>query len=488
MFEKIVGGFTAAKDHFRGRTVLNSATMAPALEQIQNSLLEADVDYDVCQSFLAAVEKQCTGEKIRLKAGKGAQRKQITPSDYFVSVCYEELKKIFGSNPYTFELSSTLNTVMLVGLQGVGKTTTAGKLAKLLEAKKPLLVACDIYRPAAVEQLRVVAEATGTEFFFAEDSSPSQICEQAKQHAMMGGYEVMIIDTAGRLSIDEDLMAEISGLKQLMTPNHTFLVVDAMMGQDAVKTAVNFQKSVDFDAVIMTKIDGDARGGAALSMTQITGKSIAFIGRGEGYEDLEKFHPEGFSTRVLGLGDVVSLMDDFKKIEAEADDFHTLTGSQNLNYNQLVKVIKTFRKLGPLTNIISKLPTNISQLIPKGSEQHLDQLLVIVNSMTEGERMLYDTFTPSRIKRIAMGSGTPKSQVHLLVTRFETIFAQMHNDSLKKFGGPQVPEGSLFSPHLFGLRSPEASTPQVPAQKKSEANLRKKNKQKRKASRKNRRK
>lgn len=486
MFEKIVGGFTTAKDHFRGRTVLNSTVIAPALQQIQNSLLEADVDYDVCQSFLKAVEKQCTGEKIRLKAGKGARRKQITPGDYFISACYEELKKIFGSNPYSFDLKSTLNTVMLVGLQGVGKTTTAGKLAKLLKDKDPLLVACDIYRPAAVEQLRVVAEATGTEFFFADDSSPSQICEKARQHAMLNGHEAMIIDTAGRLSIDEDLMAEISGLKELMTPHHTFLVVDAMMGQDAVKTAVNFQKSVDFDAVIMTKIDGDARGGAALSMNYITGKPIAFIGKGEGYEELEKFHPEGFSTRVLGLGDVVSLMDDFKKIGADSEGFDTLMGEHHLNFNYLVKIIKTFRKLGPLASIVSKLPGNISRLIPEGSETHLVQFLNIANSMTENERRLHETLTESRIKRIAMGSGIRESEVHHLVSRFNTILSHMQNHRPMDSHGKGQP--AMFSPHLTGPPSPEAGTPQMPAKKRSETNLRKKIKQKRKASRKNRRK
>ena len=317
---------------------------------------------------------------------------------------------------------------MLVGLQGVGKTTTAGKIAQKLASKKPLLVACDVYRPAAVEQLKVIAEAIQIPLFFKDNLTPLEICVEAKQHAMAHGHEVMIIDTAGRLSIDDEMMAEISAIKEKMSPEHTLLVVDAMMGQDAVTTAVNFQKSVDFDAMVMTKIDGDARGGAALSICHVTGKPIALIGKGEGYGDLEDFHPEGFSSRILGLGDVISLMADFKKLEeAEQSSFTDSKNLMGMTFQTYQKQLRLIKKMGPLKQIIGKLPQEFSKYIPMSGLGEVSKFLYVIDSMTDLEKKCLVPLSESRCSRIAKGSGTPVPVVTQFVSGFYRMKSMMHS-------------------------------------------------------------
>ena len=506
MFEKLSHGFETAKNHFKGRTVLTQDNLAPALEIIRESLLDADVDYSVCENLLNGITSRCLGKTIQLR--QKSQAKNITTTDFFVSMCFEELKRIFGQNPYPFEFKSTLGSVMLVGLQGVGKTTTAGKLAQLLHKQNPLLVACDIYRPAAVEQLKVVAQGVGVTAFFQPDTSPLDICLAAQKYAYQHDHKLMIIDTAGRLSIDPTLMREIAEIKTAITPEHTFLVVDAMMGQDAVKTAANFQESVDYDALIMTKLDGDARGGAALSISQLTGKPIAFVGTGETHHNLEKFHPEGFSTRVLGMGDSISLIEDLEKIEADLNMPH-LNSLESLTFEKIATVLSASRKLGPLSHLLKKMPLGIAKMIQgqPGTEQSVERYIHLVNSMTQRERTLKDPIDDSRMRRIATGSGVKYQLAKTMISQIASTLSIAQNGGMKQLSKamnlpPQfqnmlssLPDGAMNDPSqlLSQMNQPQpqpsstqaASTPATSLKKNNER-IRKINKQKRKAARKNR--
>lgn len=500
MFEQLTHGFTTAKNHFKGRTVLTQETLDPALNIIKTSLLDADVDYDVCESFLAGVSARCLGKTIQSRHKSHGRMKKITTMDFFVTMCFEELKQIFGSEPYDFTFQSKLGVIMLVGLQGVGKTTTAGKLARRMLKHNPLLVACDIYRPAAVEQLKVVAETVGVHCFFQADSRPIEICRAAESYAYEHGHKMLIIDTAGRLSIDEALMTEIAELKGELAPEHTFLVLDAMMGQDAVTSATNFQQSVDYDAVIMTKLDGDARGGAALSMRHRTGKPIAFVGTGEADHNLETFHPEGFSTRVLGMGDTISLMEDLEQIEGDLDPT-SIQSLESLNFAKIAKVLSATRRLGPLSYLIKKLPFGISQLAQasQGSEQFVGRFIHLVDSMTPDERSLRTTIGDSRLERIAGGAGVPlniaKSIIYQVGTTLHSLRTNQLNQLLKSMnlpGGAQQAMASALSTTSGDATGPaeeSSGTLHRPAATatRTKERLRKVNKQKRKAARKNRR-
>lgn len=500
MFEQLTHGFTTAKNHFKGRTVLTQETLDPALHIIKTSLLDADVDYDVCESFLAGVTKRCLGKTIQSRHKSHGRAKKITTMDFFVTMCFEELKEIFGSDPYDFTFKSKLGVVMLVGLQGVGKTTTAGKLAQRLLKHKPLLVACDIYRPAAVEQLNVVAETVGVHCFFKADASPVEICRAAESYAYEHDHKMLIIDTAGRLSIDETLMTEIAELKGELAPEHTFLVLDAMMGQDAVVAATNFQQSVDYDAVIMTKLDGDARGGAALSMRHRTGKPIAFVGTGEAHQNLETFHPEGFSTRVLGMGDTISLMEDLEQLEGDLDptSIHSL---ESLNFAKIAKVLTATRRLGPLSYLIKKLPFGISQLAQasQGSEQFVSRFIHLVDSMTPDERSLRATISPSRLERISSGAGVPLGLAKTIIYQVGATLQSLRNNKLNQLlqsmnlpgNAQQAMASALATTADDAAEDPEAGSRILhsPASsgRRTKEHLRKVNKQKRKSARKNRR-
>lgn len=417
-------GFESARNHFHGRTVLNEESLAPALEMVKKSLLEADVEFGVVETFLENVLAKASGKKVKLRSKKDPTRKNLTPENHFTAICFEELKKIFGNTPYELKMDPPLSSIMLVGLQGTGKTTTAGKLAKRLLSQRPLLVACDIYRPAAVEQLMVIADAIGVPYFFKEGASPLEICQEAQKIALQQGCQVMIIDTAGRLSIDEKLMTEISTIKDHITPKHTLLVVDAMMGQDAVQTAQNFKQSVDFDAIVMTKMDGDARGGAALSIRYVTQKPIAFLGQGESYNDLDKFHPDGFSSRILGLGDMVSLMDDIKALEKEQEMINMMP--DRITFDFFLKQMKLLKKLGPIRHIVSKLPRALTASMPNVNNRDINQLISILNSMTKREQQCLDVLNPSRMKRIAKGSGIAFPQVQNFLQKMGEMINKFH--------------------------------------------------------------
>ena len=430
MFNVLTEGFKKATSRLQGKTTLTSDNLSQSLKDIQMSLLEADVEYGIAKAFLKRVQEKALGTEVKLKAGKGAARMKVSAGDHFVSICKDELTQLMGADvsPLEFGKNSPA-VVMMVGLQGTGKTTTSGKLARYLHQhgkRKPLLVAADIYRPAAVDQLQVLGKSIGIPVFHEAKQSPVVICQKAIKHAMKEGYDTVIFDTAGRLTVDTDLMAELGNIKQKTKPDHILLVCDAMMGQDAVTTADAFHKQLDLSGFVMTKLDGDARGGAALSIKEVTGRPIKFLGVGEGMDRLEVFRPEGLSSRILGMGDVVGLMSDFEKVadeDAEADAEKMLRGQ--FNFKDFYKQISMLQKMGPLKDIMAKMP--MQNMMPKANvnDQELNKIKYIIDSMTEKERLQPSLMNQSRINRIASGCGRSQKDVQDLLKKFKQMQAMM---------------------------------------------------------------
>jgi signal recognition particle subunit SRP54 len=320
MLETISKGFRTVKHRFQGKRELTEENIDEALRDIRVSLLEADVDFKVVRQFIAAVKEKAVGEVVRVevKAGSGEKIK-VNPGDHFINLCHQELQGLMGPVDTTLKFGAGVTKIMMVGLQGSGKTTTTGKLARMLveKGRKPLLVAADIYRPAAVDQLKVLGQRLNIPVYHEPNQSPPHICQAAVDFARAKGRDIVIFDTAGRLAIDEALMGELDEIKKRTRPDNILLVVDSMIGQDAVRTAKTFDERIGISGFIMTKLDGDARGGAALSIKAVTGKPIKFLGMGEGLEALEEFRPEGLAGRIMGFGDVVGLMSDFQKVVDE---------------------------------------------------------------------------------------------------------------------------------------------------------------------------
>lgn len=427
MLDILSGGFKKASEKLRGKATLSEENIADAMAEIKRSLLEADVEYTVVKNFLQKVKDKSLGEKVSLKAGKGSQKLHVTPSDHFVSICKEELEALMGEGETEFKLSSQhLTKIMLVGLQGTGKTTSSAKLAKYLKERrhrKPLLVAADIYRPAAVTQLKVLGERLHLPVFHIENTKPQEICRLAEKRAFELGCDTIIMDTAGRLTIDQALMAELNEIKALTKPDHVLLVCDAMMGQDAVTTAKSFEDLLSLTGIIMTKLDGDSRGGAALSIREVVGKPINFLGTGEGLEGLEVFRPEGLASRILGMGDIIGLMDDFERVAKGDKEEETLRMLQGqFNFNDFYEQIATIQKMGSLKDIIAKLP--MQNLIPKEvnvDDGELVKIKSMIDSMTKKEKLQPDLMDFSRAKRVAKGSGRNIKEVTELVHKFKTM-------------------------------------------------------------------
>ena len=427
MLDVLSDGFRHAREKFSGQATLSEENIKDAISEIRKSLLEADVEYAVAKDFLAKVQEKAVGQTVQLRAGAGTSRMRVTAADHFVQICKTELESLMGEEDSSLIFATNRpTTIMMVGLQGSGKTTTTGKLCNYLmkkHHKKPLLVAADIYRPAAVEQLRVLGGRLSVPVFHVDGQKPVEICRQAVQKAFDLGCDVILFDTAGRLTIDSELMQELDDIKALTRPDNIIFVCDAMMGQDAVTTAKSFNDRLDFTGVVMTKLDGDARGGAALSIRRITGKPIKFLGMGEDLERLEEFRPEGLASRILGMGDIVGLMDDFDRAhegDKEADMLKMLQGQ--FSFKDFYEQLSMIQKMGSLKDIIAKLP--MQNMLPKDlnvDDRELFKIKAMIDSMTEQERLNPNVFNEGRIRRIAKGSGTKSSDVGDLIKRFKAM-------------------------------------------------------------------
>ena len=441
MLETLTQGFTAARERLSGVRELAEDNVAEALRDVRMSLLEADVDLSVVRDFLDRVKERALGEKVdtRVRDATG-NLVRVTPGQHFVKACHEELVALMG--PVDAELARTrgVTSIMLVGLQGVGKTTVAGKLARHLQknGRRPLLVAADVYRPAAVHQLQTLGAQIGVPVHAGADGdAPAAICAAAAQRARDASLDAIVYDTAGRLAIDDELMRELEEIAAATEPANTLLVCDALMGRDAVTVAKGFAERLALDGLVLTKLDGDARGGAALAVKAVTGVPIKFLGTGETLERLEEFRPEGLASRILGMGDIVGLVKDFEEHvderEAERDAARLLKGQFGLD--DLLKQLKMVQRLGPLRDVVAKLPM-FGQFADQVEESQLVRVESLISSMTPDERKRPELIDKSRARRIARGSGRRSSDVRELVSRFEQM-----RDMMAGLGAP----GGLLS-------------------------------------------
>ncbi len=412
----------------RGWGSLNEKNIKDGMRDIKLALLEADVNYKVVKSFIDEATKEAIGEKVI---------KSLTPAQQFIKIVHDYLVKILGGKTqYLNVKSGGITTIMLVGLQGSGKTTTAVKLAKYVYDnfnKKPLIVAADVYRPAAIEQLASLAGKAGFEVYREDKLSPEKICNKAIKYARDNGFGSVIIDTAGRLEIDESMMEELKKIKSSIKPDEILLVADAATGQTAVNVAKGFDEALGITGIILSRMDSDARGGAALSMAYITGKNIKFIGIGEKIDDFEVFHPDRIAERILNMGDVLTLVE---KIQKEYDfekakKLEKKIKKDKFDLNDFLEQIKQLRKMGPLENILEMIPGLPKKMNLKIDEKDLKRTEAIINSMTKEERAHYKIINGSRRKRIAMGSGTSVYEVNRLLNNFQQMKKLMKKFSKK---------------------------------------------------------
>jgi signal recognition particle subunit SRP54 len=430
MFDALTKGFKSARNRLAGLTELTEQNVDSALREVRLSLLEADVELGVVKAFLARVKEKALGEVVRTRArGKEGAAHKVTASDVFVKICHDELVALMSpadGDALTMAPKGQPTGVMMVGLQGSGKTTTCAKLVKWLEkeGRKPLLVAADMQRPAAVEQLKVLGDQIGVPVFNVSGATPLQICTQGLAHARAAMKDVVVYDTAGRLAIDDALMSELGEIKAAVSPENILLVVDAMIGQDAVKTSKAFHDRLGLSGVVLTKLDGDARGGAALSVREVTGAPVRFIGVGETLDKFEEFRAEGMAGRVLGMGDVVGLMKDFEQVVDEKDAAEKamkMLGGQ-FSLDDFLEQIRMIQKMGSIKDLVAKMP-GMSDMLPPGAdidEGELGRVEAIIQSFTKFERK--DPYAlirePSRVTRIAKGSGQKEPPVQELVQKF----------------------------------------------------------------------
>jgi len=443
MFDVLSKGFKSARLKLTGKAELTEEVLAPALREVRTSLIQADVELAVVKDFLAKVKERALGDIVPVK-GPSGQKIKVSPQDWFIKACYDELVDLMGPVDTSLNLEGAPAIIMMVGLQGSGKTTTTGKIAKRLleQGKKPLLVAADIYRPAAVDQLMVLGRQLDVPVFSIKGMKPVQLARMGVAQAKNVGCDVVIIDTAGRLAIDNALMDEVVDIKDTVRPSDILFVCDAMIGQDSVRTAKEFDRRLDFTGFVLTKLDGDARGGAALSIKAVTGKPIKFLGQGEGLDQLEEFRPEGLSQRILGFGDVVGLVQDFEKHvdqeTAEQNAKKMLRG--DFSYDDFVKQLKMIRRMGPIKDIIGRIPglSGIMDQIPAEAfdDSELDRTMAIIQSMTKQERNYPDVLDDSRFRRISIGCGRALDDVSDLHTRFLQAREMMGNLG-NMMGNPQ---------------------------------------------------
>lgn len=440
--EKLMSTFK----RLRGKGKLSEKDVKDSMREVRLALLEADVNYKVAKEFTDKVTQRAVGEEVM---------QSLTPAQMVVKIVNEELVELMGSAQSRLGTSSTPPTVvMMCGLQGSGKTTHSGKLALAQKKKghRPLLVACDVYRPAAIKQLQVVAEKIDVPVFEMGAEDPVKIAKEAVKHAKDHGNDIVILDTAGRLHVDEQLMAELKRIKQEVEPAEILLVVDAMTGQDAVNVAKSFDNLLAITGVILTKLDGDTRGGAALSVRKVTGKPIKFVGTGEKLTDLEEFYPERMASRILGMGDMLSLIEEAesKLDQQKAEQMAEKLVKNKFDLNDLLDQMSQIKSMGSLKSILLKIP-GLSQKVKDADvdDRQVDRLCAIILSMTKKERSKPEIINASRKKRIATGCGLKVEDVNSLLRRFEQMQKMMKQFSGSK-GKRRFP-GMAGMPGLGGL-------------------------------------
>lgn len=415
--------------NLRGKGRLTEADVKAALKEVKLALLEADVNFKVVKQFIKAVEERAIGQDVM---------QSLTPGQMVIKIVNEEMVSLMGSETTEIALKpgNSITVILMAGLQGAGKTTTTAKLAGKFKSKgkKPLLVACDIYRPAAIEQLQINGDKQGVPVFsMGTNNKPVNIAKAAIEHAKNNNFNVVILDTAGRLHVDEDMMAELQEIKENVTVDQTIFVVDSMTGQDAVNVAATFNEKISIDGVILTKLDGDTRGGAALSIRAVTGKPILYVGMGEKLSDLEQFYPDRMASRILGMGDVLSLIE---KAEAQIDADKALEMERRLkkaefDFNDFLEYMSQIKNMGGIGSILSMLPgmgmgnqlKNVD--LPDNAEDGLKKTEAIILSMSAKERSKPDILNTSRKNRIAKGAGVDISEVNKVVKQFEQMKKMM---------------------------------------------------------------
>ena len=417
MFENLSDRLERSFKILKGEGKVTEINVAETLKDVRRALLDADVNYKVAKTFTDTVKQKAMGMNV-LTA--------VKPSQLMVKIVHDELTELMGGKAVEMKLESRPAIILMSGLQGSGKTTFTGKLAKMLKErqhKKPLLVACDVYRPAAIEQLKVVAQTVGVDVYTEEgNKNVVEIAQNAIRKAKQESYTVVIVDTAGRLAVDEEMMNEISNLKQAINPDETLFVVDSMTGQDAVNTAKEFNDRLDFDGVVLTKLDGDTRGGAALSIRSVVTKPIKFVGTGEKMEAIDVFHPERMADRILGMGDVVSLVERAQQQfdEEEARRLEKKIRKNKFDFDDFMGQIQQIKKMGNLKDLASMIPGVGKQIKDLDIDDNAFKgIEAIINSMTPKERANPDIINQSRRLRIAKGSGTKIEDVNRLMKQFD---------------------------------------------------------------------
>lgn len=437
MFENLSERLDRSFKLLKGEGKITEINVAETLKDVRKALLDADVNYKVAKQFTDTVKEKALGQNV-LTA--------VKPSQLMVKIVHDELASLMGGTAIDVNLKGTPAVILMSGLQGSGKTTFTGKLANMLKTKKNkkiLLVACDVYRPAAIEQLRILGEQIGVPVYSElESKNPVSIAQNAVKEAKARGYDLVIVDTAGRLAIDEQMMNEIAAIKQAIQPDETLFVVDAMTGQDAVNTAKEFNERLNFDGVVLTKLDGDTRGGAALSIRTVVDKPIKYVGTGEKMDALDIFHPERMADRILGMGDIVSLVERAQEQydEEEAKRLQRKIAKNQFDFNDFISQIQQIKKMGNLKELASMIPGVGKALKDVDIDDNaFKSIEAIIYSMTPNERVNPAILNGSRRQRIASGSGTTIQEVNKLIKQFDETRKMMRMLTTAKPGSKKFP-------------------------------------------------
>ncbi len=437
-FESLADRLGSVFKKLRGKGKISESDLKEAMKEVKRALLEADVNFKVVKDFINGVSEKALGQNVL---------ESLTPGQQVIKIVNDELCALMGKETAKLDFSRKITVIMMVGLQGAGKTTSSAKIGGFLkkQGKRPILVAADVYRPAAKKQLKVVGEQLGVPVFSIDESTDAVfIAKKALEHASQNANDVVIIDTAGRLHIDEELMEELKNIKSAVEPSEILLTVDAMTGQDAVNVAQSFNKQLDITGVVLTKLDGDTRGGAALSVKAVTGKPIKFAGMGEKLTDLEPFHPDRMASRILGMGDVLTLIDKAQQAfdEKQAAELEKKIREQSFDLNDYLNQLGQIKKMGSMQDILSMMPGVNSKALSSAQidEKKMGHIEAIIQAMTPAERQKPEIINSSRKQRIANGSGTTVQEVNLLLKQFvqmQKLMKQFSNPKKLKrgFGG-----------------------------------------------------